>query len=1236
MRSLRTALTLLVLLLGALTASAGAAPVRDAALDVDSCGIDEFDGGALDSARWTVLRPNASGMTVSGGQLRLQALQGDLFGDRDTAQNVVLQNAPSGAWTATTQFDTTALTVEGQQSGLVVRKSATTFSKFVFINKGSGATRFEHIFTDDQRARLADEDFTTTLPAGFPKTVKVRVISDGESIRGEYADGNTWKPIGRPAKIGSGVQVGVYAADNAADGPVVPYDSFAVNAQSDEFAGDTLEKCRWSQIVRESATGYRVANGALEIDTGSDEVDGTAPNLIGQPVPAGSWQAETKVDLTTTQQGQQAGLLLYKENENWAKVVLVRTGAGTAQIEFVRVRNDAYQLDQPFNVSVPTTTTSFHLRLRSNGSRATAVWSADGTTWAQVGRQRDISDLTGAHLGPMALRGGAANPVTAKFDYVRVSPSPVAACTPSGTVESGFSRLWNGVDFANTTQAGPGGFDLVNDGAEGCRLQSKGGLGLLWFNAKTYDNFVLRLQWKATKATDNSGVFVRFPNPGTNQQLPIDQGHEIQIREGVAGDGEDQKTGSIYGIDRENARAAKPAGEWNDYEIKFADNTYTITLNGTVVNTYTNTSTKGTSAGYIGLQNHGTGDDVSFRNLRIQELAAATNIFTTIGITRANTRANGQIRGGWTFIGEEMPPSGTVGVAPNDAQDDVPVRMPDTTGNVANLAEYRGQTLTLDPADQKNYAKLHLFGTTADGTGTGTYTFKYDTGPDTTATVTFPDWCGSVSPPAHIAIGPGTGRYTPAGQDGARCSIYHVAVDNPAPTRKLVAVQLPPNTSPGGNARSYLMALTLEDAQGNFELPNLTGINPFPNDDSAPQTAATVGGEPEENGWYTTTPRITIEGSDPGQDQSGVEQIQYRINGGTPQLYSGPFDLDAEGEVRLEFRAVDRAGNAETFHGIDLKVDPNAPTTTATTYPHSVLVGGWYDREVTVSLRASDGEGSGTEVTEYRVNDDEAWQPYDGPFQVAAEGENVVEYRSRDVAGNVEAGHELTLLVDVTAPVTTIQINGADPLAEYSGPVRIAFLRADDPGIGAVATQYRVGDGEWTAYTGAFDLTAYAGYRVDFRSIDVAGNVERFRTVTFAIRRPVTSATPQVQPQATPAPAPRPFAALQRITTRVRTVSALRGGRFKFNVSCQAVERGTVRLTVTRSVARKLKLKSGTLARKVLRCGDEGRATVSLRPSATVRKALARSKQKSVRAKLTLRMTGAAADTQVVTFRGKS
>ncbi len=234
----------------------------------------------------------------------------------------------------------------------------------------------------------------------------------------------------------------------------------------------------------------------------------------------------------------------------------------TSQIEFVRVKDGAYQLDAPFKVDVPKTLTSFYLRLRSNGTTASAQYSTNGTTWTDVGKSRDISDLGAGHLGPVALRGDAAAPVTAKFDYVRVAPVARRALHgANGAPRPATSACGTASTWPATTQAGPGGFDIVNDGGtEGCRLVSRGGLGLLWFNAKTYDNFVLRAQWKSSKDTDNSGIFVRFPNPGTDPNVAIAQGHEIQIREGVAGDGEDQKTGSIYNFKRETARAAKPAG----------------------------------------------------------------------------------------------------------------------------------------------------------------------------------------------------------------------------------------------------------------------------------------------------------------------------------------------------------------------------------------------------------------------------------------------------------------------------------------------------------------------------------------------------------------------------------------------------------------------------------------------------------------------------------------------------
>ncbi len=283
--------------------------------------------------------------------------------------------------------------------------------------------------------------------------------------------------------------------------------------------------------------------------------------------------------------------------------------------------------------------------------------------------------------------------------------------------------------------------------------------------------------------------------------------------------------------------------------------------------------------------------------------ADAADLFTTIGITRSETRQNSQINGNppYSLPGEEMPPSGTVGVPPDDAQDEVPLRMPDTTGTKPNLAEFRGQTLALVEADQKNFQRLHFFGTTADGSGGGTFTLSYDTGPDQTVAVSFADWCGSATLPTHIAIGPMTRRWRVTGEDGARCSIYHVALDNPAPTRKLVSVTLPPATSGGGTAtRAYLMALTLEEAGGSFEMPDLTGTNQFPNDDDAPESDVTVEpGEPSASGWYTTAPRITIRGTDE-TGGSGVDQIQYRINNGTPQLYSGPFNLTTEGELTLE------------------------------------------------------------------------------------------------------------------------------------------------------------------------------------------------------------------------------------------------------------------------------------------------------------------------------------------------
>ena len=74
----------------------------------------------------------------------------------------------------------------------------------------------------------------------------------------------------------------------------------------------------------------------------------------------------------------------------------------------------------------------------------------------------------------------------ANFDWFRVVsadpcvPPPTRARRPAP--EAGFSRIWDGTHLNGWRQAGPGAFELVNDGAaEGCRLDSRGGLGMLWY-----------------------------------------------------------------------------------------------------------------------------------------------------------------------------------------------------------------------------------------------------------------------------------------------------------------------------------------------------------------------------------------------------------------------------------------------------------------------------------------------------------------------------------------------------------------------------------------------------------------------------------------------------------------------------------------------------------------------------------------------------------------------------------
>ncbi|MFI9006059.1 ThuA domain-containing protein [Actinosynnema sp. NPDC053489] len=232
--------------------------------------------------------------------------------------------------------------------------------------------------------------------------------------------------------------------------------------------------------------------------------------------------------------------------------------------------------------------------------------------------------------------------------------------------ETGYTPLFNGSGTTGWSQAGPGGFALA-DGT----LTSQGGMGLFWYSAKEFRSYSLKLDWRLA-GDDNSGVFIGFP-PSGDPWSAVDNGYEIQID---PTDSVDKTTGAVYGFKSADIAARdaalNPPGEWNTYELLVEGERLQLFLNGVKINDFTNTDpARSLVSGHIGLQNHGDGDDASFRNIRIKELGsgARTGRITGYGgkcvdVDNANT-ADGTKVQLWTCNGTSaqqwtLPGDGTI------------------------------------------------------------------------------------------------------------------------------------------------------------------------------------------------------------------------------------------------------------------------------------------------------------------------------------------------------------------------------------------------------------------------------------------------------------------------------------------------------------------------------------------------------------------------------------------------
>lgn len=203
-------------------------------------------------------------------------------------------------------------------------------------------------------------------------------------------------------------------------------------------------------------------------------------------------------------------------------------------------------------------------------------------------------------------------------------------CLLAPLAASSAEQLFNGKNLDGWKflgrQLGEQGF-AVDDGI----LHTTSGKGLLWYTRSKIGNATIRVVYKMSAETGNSGVFIRIPVEPTAESDAINKGIEVQIDNR---DDDWHATGVLYSMTKAKARPYKPAGEWNTMEMTLQGLRTIVKVNGVLVTDYDGLSPvppkqksyepdRGPrpESGYIGLQKHDDNAVVSFKEVSVTPLA---------------------------------------------------------------------------------------------------------------------------------------------------------------------------------------------------------------------------------------------------------------------------------------------------------------------------------------------------------------------------------------------------------------------------------------------------------------------------------------------------------------------------------------------------------------------------------------------------------------------------------------
>jgi plastocyanin len=285
-------------------------------------------------------------------------------------------------------------------------------------------------------------------------------------------------------------------------------------------------------------------------------------------------------------------------------------------------------------------------------------------------------------------------------------------------------------------------------------------------------------------------------------------------------------------------------------------------------------------------------------------------------------------------------------------------------------------------------------------------------------------------------------------------------------------------------------------------------------DTTAPTVTASVAGNQDADGNYVGSATVTVNADD--GSGSGVDSVEYQLDGGTWTTYTQPVAVTAIGDHTVAYRATDVAGNTSAEGTTTFTVvaggggDTTAPTVSGTV-AGAQDGDGRYLGSATVTATATDNEGgSGVASVEYQVND-LGWNPYTAPVQITNPGQYVVLLRATDAAGNVGSGQVSFEVAeapgDTTPPAVDAEVTGTqDDDGNYVDVATVTLSATDDGGSGVKSVEYKLDDGAWTAYSTPLSVNTAGEHMVSYRATDNANNVSDEGMAMFTVVQQDTAA----------------------------------------------------------------------------------------------------------------------------------